>query len=476
VRTIVQVWMSSETYTHGFLVFPATLWLVWQRRAALAALPIHPFWPGLLLVAGGTALWLVGELSSAAAPTHFAVVGISVGAVITLFGIDWARALAFPLLFLFFAVPFGEAFVPVLIGWTADFTVAALQWTGVPVFREGNLLTIPTGRWSVVEACSGVRYLIASLVTGALYAWLMYRSPRRRLLFIVASIVVPIVANWMRAYLIVMLGHLSGNRIAAGVDHLIYGWFFFGVIMFLMFAVGMRWYEETGVAPRSAAARLPQPQLRAVLPAVTVVMVAIAAGPLARVLLDRFVDTRPVIQEPIRGAGGWREVGEAVADWQPDLAGPRALTRQSFERDGRRVTVYLGMYRNQQAGSELVSSQNRLLPIKERYWTEVGAGLRNIQYPGGRLEVATSVLRSQRHLIRVWRGYWLGQQLTVSDARAKLDLALDRLLLRSDTSAWVALATEHDAQHPGRSDALLDEFASSMWPAVEAALVATARR
>ena len=59
-----------------------------------------------------------------------------------------------------------------------------------------------------------------------------------------ASIVVPIVANWLRAYLIVMLGHLSGNKIATGVDHFIYGWVFFGVVIGLLFWVGAFFRED----------------------------------------------------------------------------------------------------------------------------------------------------------------------------------------------------------------------------------------
>jgi exosortase len=106
---------------------------------------------------------------------------------------------------------------------TADFTVAAIRASGVPVHREGNYFLIPSGRWSIVEACSGLRYLIASFMVGCLYAYLSYRSPVRRATFIAASIVVPIVANWLRAYMIVMHGHLPSNRIAVGDDHFISG-------------------------------------------------------------------------------------------------------------------------------------------------------------------------------------------------------------------------------------------------------------
>ena len=85
-----------------------------------------------------------------------------------LFGWAVTREIAFPLGFLFFAVPIGEFLVPTMIDYTADFTVAALRLTGIPVYREGNDFVIPSGNWSVVDACSGVRYLIASVMVGHL--------------------------------------------------------------------------------------------------------------------------------------------------------------------------------------------------------------------------------------------------------------------------------------------------------------------
>jgi exosortase A len=259
--SMVAIWNRSETFTHGFLVVPAVLWFIWTSRTELAATEVKPWWPGLIALAGAGFIWLVGGLASALAPTQWAMVLMVPFAVLALFGWGWLRVLAFPLAFLFFAVPFGEAFVPTLIDWTADFTVAAVKASGVPVFREGTFFVTPGGRWSVVEACSGIRYLIASLLVGVLYAWTVYRSPVRRVLFIGLSIVVPIVANWFRAYLIVMIGHLSDNRIAVGVDHILYGWVFFGIVIGLMFWIGSFWREDGRDAAPSglptAAAALP---------------------------------------------------------------------------------------------------------------------------------------------------------------------------------------------------------------------------
>ena len=249
--SIVSIWVRSETFAHGFVIVPICLWLIWRKREALAEVPAAPWWPGLLVVAGAGAMWFVTSVADVLGLKQFALAFMIQAAFVTVVGLSVARTLAFPLAFLLFAVPVGEMFVPTLIEWTADFTVAALRLSGVPVYREGNHFVIPSGAWSVVEACSGIRYIIASVMVGTIYAALAYRSPRRRALFVAAAIVTPIVANWLRAYIIVMLGHLSNNRIAAGVDHIIYGWVFFGVVMLLLFWIGSFWQEDA--APARAA-------------------------------------------------------------------------------------------------------------------------------------------------------------------------------------------------------------------------------
>ncbi|HEU5480480.1 MAG TPA: exosortase A, partial [Candidatus Tumulicola sp.] len=239
---MVAIWARSETFAHGFVVVPIALWLVWRMRSRLREIEPQPSWLPLPFMAGAGFAWLAGEVGAVNALTQFAFVAMLVLAVPATLGLRVARAMLFPLGFLFFAVPFGEFLLPTLMAYTADFTIAAVRLTGVPVLREGlQVFSVPNGRWSVVEACSGVRYLIASVVVGTLFAYLNYRTMRRRLAFVGVSIAVPIAANWIRAYMIVMLGYLSDNKIATGVDHIIYGWLFFGLVMLIMFWIGSYW-------------------------------------------------------------------------------------------------------------------------------------------------------------------------------------------------------------------------------------------
>ncbi|HAK91939.1 MAG TPA: exosortase A, partial [Massilia timonae] len=335
--SLVAIWNSSETFAHGYAILPISLWLIWRRRAVFNAVPARPWAPALLLVAMLGAGWLLARMGEVQVVMQYAFVSMFPVIALAMLGPRLAGALAFPLLFLLLAVPFGEVFVGPLINLTADFTVWAVQATGIPVLRNGTRFELPTGSWSVVEACSGVRYLISSFTLGCLYAYLTYRSTAKRLLFVAVSIVVPIVANGLRAYMIVMIGHLSGMELATGVDHLIYGWVFFGLVMLLMFWVGSFWRDddEPAVAnastPAAAATMAGNPA-----PASTVRMAAMCAAVVALTALwpgfARYNDAANLNPQPVQlstVAVGWPQVAP-FADWTPRWVNPDATYRATF--------------------------------------------------------------------------------------------------------------------------------------------------
>ena len=100
-------------------------------------------------------VWLLGELATVGVVSQFAFTTMLVLAVPAVLGFVVARRITFPLAFLYFAVPFGEFALPHLMEWTANFTILGLRLSGIPVYREGLNFVIPSGNWSVVEACSG---------------------------------------------------------------------------------------------------------------------------------------------------------------------------------------------------------------------------------------------------------------------------------------------------------------------------------
>lgn len=443
LEAMAQIWWRSETYTHGLVVPPIALWLIWRDRQRPAALaPRATPWLAFPL-AGLIFLWLLGDLTAVNALTQFAVIGIIILAIISLVGRQVSNTIAFPLLFLFFAVPIGDFLMPRLMEWTADFTVLALQLTGIPVYREGQNFIIPSGNWSVVEACSGVRYLIASLTVGTLYAYLTYTSLKRRLIFIVVSLLVPIVANWLRAYIIVMLGHLSGNKLAAGVDHLIYGWVFFGVVIIIMFAIGARWAEPPQpLRPLNATtgSNFEKPQRFWTI--FLVFAILIAAGPLYDKHLRQYsIDASIGLSLPVT-AGSWQADTPAI-DWKPQFANPTAEQNSTYRSPDGWVSLYIAYYRNQNFDRKMVTSTNVLVTSNDLVWQTLGN--RQIRTTLGSNEVTMREAELLKKLgtaderYTIWQGYWINGRMTASDIEAKWLTAWAMLTGYGDDSAVIII-------------------------------------
>jgi exosortase A len=457
VAEMLAAYDRSETFAHAYLVPPISLWLIWRQRFALAHLPLRPEPWVLGGIAAACFLWLVGELAVVNAASQFALVSLIILTVPAVYGFAVTRVLLFPLLFLYFSVPIGLFLVPVMMEHTADFTVMALQVTGIPVYREGLQFVIPSGNWSVVEACSGVRYLIASFMVGTLFAYLNYTSWKRRLLFVTVSIAVPIVANWLRAYMIVMLGHLSGNRLAVGVDHLIYGWVFFGLVIGVMFMVGAKWSQPNDPPDAASVAAAASGMPRQASPfgplwlsaAATVLLLVGVHGVLWTLERPR-TDPLVALRLPAQLGSEWVQGPGAITDWVPAFGGARSIdsrvyVAQSAGRDREPLTVgvWSGHYREQGRLNKLVTSNNSLSRVEESQWAQVTSGTQRIAAAGQELVFRKTLMRgpgapgspSAQRLL-VWHTYWLGDDnYTASDVRAKLMLALHRLRGRTDDSA-----------------------------------------
>lgn len=464
VASIVSIWYRSETFAHGYIVVPICLWLAWRKRDAIAATPAQPWPPALLAVAAAGALWLVMTTADVLGVRQFALAFMLQAAIVAVVGLAVSRAIAFPLLFLLFAVPAGEFLVPTLIDRTADFTVAALRLSGVPVFREANHFIIPSGAWSVVEACSGLRYLIASVMIGVVYAAVNYRSARRRAAFIAASVVVPLVANWLRAYMIVMLGHLSDNKIAAGIDHLIYGWLFFGVVMALLFWVGSFWSEaeadESMPRPKPAVPATNAPAGRFYAIAVAAIVVASVWRPLYAGL-ERAPSATTVALPPIAASGPWSPAAALPSDWAPDYSGFAAQLRQGFVNRDASAGVHLAYYRDQRKGHELITSGNQLVLAKNDRWKQLSRDIAEVTIEGRPQAVQRSEIAGDRHRLVVYRLYWIDGRVTDSEYVAKALLGWSRLTGRSGDAALVAVfARERDGVDDAR-DAL-----EALWPSI----------
>ncbi|MDP3672092.1 MAG: exosortase A [Telluria sp.] len=456
--SMVTIWARSSTFAHGALIFPLAAWLVWRQRGALASVARRPCHPALALLAVLGLLWLMARLAQVQVAAQFALVGMIPAALAAMLGLRLVRAIAFPLAYLLLAVPSGEVLIAPLIDFTAAFTVGALQLTGVPVLREGSFLILPTGTWAVEDACSGLRYLIASFALGTLYAYHTYRSLRRRLLFVAASVLLPILANGVRAYVIVMLGHWTDMRLAAGIDHVIYGWVFFCFLLLLLFWLGSFWREAPASASPPAAPATPAPvPLAAALACVALALAwplllaawSLHPAPLAAAPRQLAIDAAPGLDS-----------GPAPALLRH--VNPDAHYLASFRHGARAITLQVALYRRQRPGAELIAAGGA--PF-DATWRRLDDRRRQVALGGGALAVLQSVLEKDGAKLLVWRWYRQSGVETNSALRVKLLLAVHKLLRQREDGTEIVVATGYE-DNPEQAAAALTGFLTLMRPSI----------
>lgn len=454
IGSMIQIWWETTTYQHGFLVLPISLWLAWRRRDELARHEFAPAATALLPLALFALVGLLGSIAGINLFRHVGFVGMLMAMVPLCLGWGVARAFWFPILFLSFMVPVGDFLIAPLQEITADASVWMLQVTGIPVYREGLMIELPTGLWEVAEACAGLRFIVANLFVAAVFAYFSYDRAWKWAVFIVLAVAIPVGANCVRAYGIMLVAHLTDNTVAAGVDHLVYGWVFFSMVMILMLWVGGffadRHIEDPKVEPSKAAPRRARfPAIGAsfllVAPAAAVQLMAAAPSPLPDDLMARVTPA------------GWEQVAidpDADDAWNPRFASADGIAHRRFERGGAMVDVFIAAYSHQRGNAEVTHWANRF--DDNELWTRArlseialdtgGSGLPST----ARLDEMTHYVMTGDHrgtefstrIVASWM--IVGDRFTSGGKEAKLAELAARVTGGSQAAAVLAFSVQFD--------------------------------
>ncbi|WP_379487584.1 exosortase A [Novosphingobium soli] len=442
--TMARQWWDISTYNHVVLVPLILGWLVWQRRAELARLSPRAWWPGLPLVAGAAFVWLLGAVSGLDLARQAGVVAMLGACVPLLLGPRVSAGLLFPLCYLVFLVPAGEELVKPLQIVTADITIALTRLSGIPAKIDGVFIDTPAGLFEVAEACSGVKFLIAMVAFGALTANVCFLAWRRRAAMMAACIVVPVLANGVRAWGTIYAAQIFGVEVAAGFDHIVYGWFFFALVLGLVIAGAWRFFDRPLDAPMIDAEALARSRLLGRLEARSLPAGAALLG-LAMVLAGArgwaagtdALDAPMPAQVALPPVPGWTRVDYRPAIWwEPRAQGAdHRLLGRYRDGQGRTVDVFFALYAGQGEGREAGGfGQGALMPESAWAWQSAGPAV-----GPGRSERLLGDGRVERVAV-TW--YRTGDLLSGSNVRLKLAVVRDRLLLRARPTAMLILSAE----------------------------------
>ncbi len=459
-RAMIQTWYESNSFNHCFLILPIAGYLAWRKRVELANAAVAPDWRGGIGVALGAIMWLLGDATGTLFIQEFSVVFIIQALVLTIYGKSVFRILLFPLLYLYFAVPFGLELVPPLQTATAFLAVGLLKLAGVAVFSDGYLISIPGADWYVADACSGIRYVISSLALGGLVAGMMFVTWWRRALVLVVSIIVPIIANGVRAFGIILLAYSTDNQLATGVDHLIYGWFFFTLVSAAVLAIAMAFREmppQFGTQQSASPFLMTSPA--SCFFAAIGVLVTVGATRAYGDYIDSAADNLTFHLEAPEIAGyrlGTDNPGDRLL---PVFDGADAMIEALYQAPEQNVHLRLGYYLNERRGAQAISPNHELPGAPET--TIVGKGNVAVTMGGQPTTVRYQRIFADNRGRIIWYWYWVDGHVTGDPYFAKLLEAQAKLLGGRRPAAIFAIAADYRSDPVAAETALRDFAASS---------------
>lgn len=218
-----------------------SLYVLWQDRARLASLPRAPSSWGLLIMVLGLCTLIVGVLGAELFLSRCSLLLLIAGLVVFFLGWNFFRAVLFPWAFLILMIPipaiiFNQITFP-LQSLASKVAAVLLPLAGVPVLREGNIITLPAMALEVAEACSGIRSLLSLATLAIIYGYLTETRKSIRVILALASVPIAVAANSLRIVGTGLLVQYWDPDKAEGFFHIFSGWLIFVVSLAMLFVL-----------------------------------------------------------------------------------------------------------------------------------------------------------------------------------------------------------------------------------------------
>jgi exosortase len=242
VTVLVHQWLTDPDYSHGPLVPLFSAYLLWRRRDRFAQCRSAPCTFGYFVIVAGIVLYVLGAAAVVGYLMRVSLIVVLVGLILFFSGRQAFAVAAFPLGYLMFMIPppyvVSDRITLPLQFLASNLATSALDIVGVPVFREGNIITLAAGQLAVSEACSGIRSLVALGAIATIYAYLAFPDWGRRGLVIMSAVPIAIVTNAARVMVTGLLADALGLERAMGFYHAFSGLVIFALAVVLLLLEG----------------------------------------------------------------------------------------------------------------------------------------------------------------------------------------------------------------------------------------------
>jgi exosortase len=241
VGKLVYDWYTNPDFSHGFLVAPFALYVLWEKRRVLRETPIQQTWSGVWLIVAAIFVLFMGVYGAELFLSRLSLVMLLGGIVWTICGRAMLREVRFAVLVLLLAIPipavvFNQITFPLQL-FASRMASLILPLFGVPVLRDGNIIQLPSMQLEVAEACSGIRSLMSLFAVAIFYGYFLESNTWRRTILALASIPIAVIANAARIVGTGLCVQYWNPDKAVGFFHEFSGWLMFIVSLCCLYLV-----------------------------------------------------------------------------------------------------------------------------------------------------------------------------------------------------------------------------------------------
>lgn len=432
--SMAKTWLSSSSYHHGVAVAPLALLMIMTRpRIDPATGPLS-----LVAIVGAAFLWLAGRAAGVAIVEQFAFVTLLIAGAWMMFGSGAAKLWALPLLFLYFMVPFGEVLIPFLQMLTANAVTGALNILGVNAVIDGTLIRTEAGLFEIAEACAGLNFLLAALMVACVYASQTLHRFKTRIVFVMIAAAVALVANFLRAFLLILIATVSNMRYAVGPDHMLLGLVLYAAVFFILFWIGAKIRKPQGVGFEHAPVRARRAWRFPL--ALAALVPVIAASVYATYVTDGGAATSPAPKLASLSAPGWR-VLPAPQNWNPAINADETET-VTYDRYGQRVYVSFALFDRDRPGREIVTYLNSAANGDD--WRKIADREEVVYLFGGSKEIPLEILAGpDRRRLLVLTAYWRGDDVYTNTLAFKWAQMKDKIMGVNPPGGIIMIAADY---------------------------------
>jgi len=359
--SLSDLWLKFDyAYSHGYLALLLAGMHLFHQKHLLNFPSDRASVMGLIALVGASLLWMLAAFLNVRIVAQLLLPVIIGCVVFALYGFNTARKLTPVYLYILFSIPVWNYLNSSLQSMTAWAASTFLEFTGLAVFIEGNFITIPYGTFEVAGGCSGLRYLMCSLVLVLFYSQQRANAWVTSVKLFYVAIVFAILANWIRVILIILIGYESEMQSSIVKDHDMFGWYvYIGTFTPAMFLLNR--IERAGQSRQAHPVPTQSAETVTPLRAGSMIMTifALVTGPALLKLHSAMAPDASLTYSTATTLPAYSGARLPISpDWAPLYKGAVHTPPQYFKHESHIISFHALYYLKQAQGFELVSDDN----------------------------------------------------------------------------------------------------------------------